>query len=132
MELGQDICDFNNTLGKSDQEISIELCGLILNVLPDAEGRVWHGSPVWFLDGNPIVGYSLKKSGLELLFWSGRSFSDSTLKPIGKFQAAAMSISSPNGLDNVRISNFLLKAKLIQWNYKNLPKTRSLLKLGDW
>lgn len=32
------------------------------------------GAPVWFLDGNLIVGYDILKDGVRLLFWSGLSF----------------------------------------------------------
>ena len=41
---------------------------------PHAENKIWHAHPVWFLDGNPVVGYSKQKVGVVLLFWSGQSF----------------------------------------------------------
>jgi hypothetical protein len=132
MNLGQDVTTYNNNLEKPDQEIAIELCSLILKILPEAVGKVWHGSPVWFLDGNPIVGYTRKKSGMELLFWSGQSFASEALKPMGKFKAAALSIPSLEELSSSTITQCLLEAKLIQWDYKNLPKSRSLAKLGDF
>jgi hypothetical protein len=33
--------------------------------LIEAENKIWHAHPVWFLDGNPIVGYSKLKRWLE-------------------------------------------------------------------
>lgn len=44
--------------------------------------------PVWFLDGNPVVGYSKLKDSVRLLFWSGQSFRSTGLEPEGKFKAA--------------------------------------------
>jgi hypothetical protein len=132
MNLVLDITSYNDSLATADREIAIELCSLILKTLPDAEGKVWHGSPVWFLDGNPIVGYTRKKSGMELLFWSGQSFESKALKPMGNFKAAALSIPSLEGLNSATITQCLLEAKLIQWDYKNLPKARTLAKFGDF
>jgi hypothetical protein len=51
-----------------------QLAELISNFLPEAEGKIWHAHPVWFLEGNPIVGYSKQKPGIRLLFWSGKDF----------------------------------------------------------
>lgn len=46
------------------------LAGQIDRHLPEAENKVWHAHPVWFLDVNPIVGYSKLKDCARLLFWS--------------------------------------------------------------
>ena len=87
-----DIQDYNAGLPPSEQEICDSLASQIAKLLPDAVGKVWHGHPVWFLRANPVVGYSLKKSGVELLFWSGQSFSEPGLDPVGKFKAAGISV----------------------------------------
>ena len=132
MNSPSDIAAFNDKLGKPEQSIALELCALILKNLPAAEGKVWHGHPVWFIDGNPIVGYSLKKSGIEMLFWSGQSFKSAALRAIGKFKAAALSIPNEESLDAKLITSLLEEAKVIQWDYANLPKKRELEKLGDF
>ena len=56
--------------------------------LPDAEQKIWHAHPVWFLNGNPIVGYSKLKECVRLLFWSGQSFDEPGLQKEGSFKAA--------------------------------------------
>ena len=127
-----DIAAYNEKLGQPEQSIALELCALISKNLPAAEGKVWHGHPVWFIDGNPIVGYSLKKSGIEMLFWSGQSFRADALRAIGKFKAAALSIPNQVALDPKLITALLSEAKTIQWDYANLPKKRELEKLGDF
>ena len=53
--------------------------------LPEAESRMWHAHPVWFIDGNPIAGYGKLKDSVRLMFWSGQSFETPGLKPEGKF-----------------------------------------------
>ena len=127
-----DIEKYNKALGKAEREIAAELCARIAKTLPKADGKVWHGHPVWFIDGNPVVGYSLKKSGIEVLFWSGQSFESSALRPIGKFKAAGMSVPSLEQLDTKELTACLKSAKTIQWDYENLPKKRKLEKLTDF
>ena len=132
MNLASDIAAYNEKLGEQERDIALDLCAIISKNLPDAEGKVWHGHPVWFIDGNPIVGYSLKKSGIEMLFWSGQSFKSDALRALGKFKAAALSIPNKEALDAKLIAALLEEAKVIQWDYANLPKKRELEKIGDF
>ena len=127
-----DIEKYNKALGKAEREIAAELCARIAKTLPKADGKVWHGHPVWFIDGNPVVGYSLKKSGIEVLFWSGQSFDSPALRPVGKFKPAGMSVPSLEQLDTKELTACLKSAKTIQWDYANLPKKRKLEKLTDF
>ena len=62
----------------------------INKVLPEEQSKIWHAHPVWFLEGNPIIGYSKLKDCVRLLFWSGQSFNEERLSPEGSFKAAAM------------------------------------------
>ena len=45
----------------ADRRICEALAHAIERHLPEADDRVWRGHPVWFLDGNPIVGYAKLK-----------------------------------------------------------------------
>src|SRR5690606_24789248 len=56
-----DIQAYNDALGQTDREVADLLARTIAAHLPDAEEKVWHGHPVWFLDGNPTVGYGRLK-----------------------------------------------------------------------
>lgn len=127
-----DIEKYNKALNKAERDIAAELLSRIKKNLPKADGKVWHGHPVWFIDGNPVVGYSLKKSGIEVLFWSGQSFDSPALRPVGKFKAAGMSVPSLEQLDTKELTACLKSAKTIQWDYENLPKKRKLEKLTDF
>lgn len=129
MTYGQDVIDYNLKLAPEQRESAEALCQSIERGLPKAEGKVWHGHPVWFLEGNPIVGYSLKKSGLEVLFWSGQSFKTAGLRAIGKFKAAALPVPSDSGQVAGILDPYLKEAELIQWDYANLPKKRELEEL---
>ncbi|MEY4554216.1 MAG: hypothetical protein RL197_643 [Actinomycetota bacterium] len=121
------IDEYNEQLSPESRPLAEALCKLLAKQVPQAESKVWHGHPVWFIAGNPVFGYSLKKAGLEVLFWSGQSFKKSGLRPIGKFQAAGCKVE---GLGDVEgLANWLQEAIKIQWDYQNLPKTRSLSKL---
>ena len=66
MVYGRDIPEYNKALVKAQRDIAEQLCLIFEKHLTKAEAKVWHGHPVWFIDGNPIVGYSLKKSGIEV------------------------------------------------------------------
>lgn len=127
-----EVANYNKKLGKSERAITEELFRLICKALPKADPKVWHGHPVWFIDGNPVVGYSLKKSGIEVLFWSGQSFNSPELRPVGKFKAAALNVPSLDELDTKTLNACLKNAKTIQWDYANLPKKKKLEKLTDF
>lgn len=99
----------------------------ISGCLRDADGKIWHAHPVWFLDGNPIVGYSKLKDGVRLLFWSGQSFSTPGLAPQGKFKSAEKRYSSISDIDRDVLRRWLLEARSIQWDYKNIVKNRGRL-----
>jgi hypothetical protein len=95
--------------------------------LPHAECKVWHGSPVWFLEGNPVAGYAVLKNCVQLLFWSGQSFDEPKLKVEGKFKAAEARYTSPAEVNLDDVDRWLQKAEAIQWDYKNIVKRRGVL-----
>jgi hypothetical protein len=109
-----------------------QICDLlevsINNGLNGSESKVWHGSPVWFIEGNPIVAYSVTKNGrVSLMFFSGQSFEESELKPEGKFKAAEIFYADVKGIKVSHLKRWLKKSKEIQWDYKNIVKKRGLL-----
>jgi hypothetical protein len=124
----QDILDYNNKLADSDKAICEILAKTITENLSEAQDRVWHGHPVWFLDGNPVVGYSKLKNCVRLLFWSGVSFDEVNLKPgSGKFKDASMSYTEEDQIVIDDLKRWLEKARNIQWDYKNIVKRKGVL-----
>ncbi len=96
--------------------------------LPEAENKVWHGHPVWFLEGNPIVGFSLEKRGLRLMFWSGADFEEpALLSGTGKFKDASIFYQPSDAIDVVKLQEWLEKSKNVQWDYKNIVKNKGEL-----
>ncbi len=79
--------------------------------LPAATSKVWHGSPVWFIDVNPVVGYSVNKSAVSLMFWNGQSLDEPRLQPVGKFCAAQALFVDANEVDPKVVRRWLKKAK---------------------
>ena len=132
MATSKEITSYNKALDKASRDICVVLAEIIDETLTKAESKVWHGAPVWFLDGNPIVGYSKKKAGVELLFWSGQSFDEEQLKPVGKYMAAGYVFASKNEVSKSVIERWIQKSRKIQWDYANLPKNRQLLKLTEF
>jgi len=112
---------------ENDKAICNKLKQLIDDNLPDATSKIWHGAPVWFIDGNPIVGYWVRKHDVRLLFWSGQSFEELDLLPEGSFKAAETRYTNVKQIDEEAIKRWLEKAKTIQWDYKNLVRRRGIL-----
>lgn len=91
--------------------------------------KIWHGSPVWFLDGNPVVAYSKQKKGIKLLFWSGESFEDNRLiGGSGKFKDAGIFFNSTSEVNITDLQRWLKQCQSIQWDYKNIVKRKGELK----
>ncbi len=122
-----EIQSYNDALAESDKVICNFLCNAIIEQLPDAEYKIWHAHPVWFLDGNPIVGYHKLKDSVRLLFWSGQSFEEENLKPEGKFKAAEIRFTSVEQIDKSDVIRWLQKSTSFQWDYKNIVKRKGKL-----
>lgn len=125
--MNQDIEAYNNLQSDTDKEICNALYHFINENLPSTESKIWHAHPVWFLDGNPIVGYSKLKKDVRLLFWSGQSFDEEKLINEGSFKAAEMHYTAIDQINKEDLKRWLEKAKDIQWDYKNLVKRKGIL-----
>ena len=123
----KEIQNYHNVQEPEDKEICHLLYQEISQHLPDAENKIWHAHPVWFLEGNPIVGYSKLKNSIRLLFWSGQSFDETMLHNEGKFKAAEIRYTSVDEVNTKDLKRWLEKAKTIQWDYKNLVKRKGVL-----
>lgn len=123
-----DIIQYNNKQTPADKEICTALAILIDASLK--ESKIWHAHPVWFIDGNPIAGYSKQKPGIRLMFWSGADFEEEQLiAGTGKFKDASVFYSSASQINEKEIKRWLKKSKSIQWDYKNLVKRKGKLEL---
>jgi len=121
------ILAYNQALTESDKAIADLLAQVIVDCLPKAEYKIWHAHPVWFLEGNPIVGYSKLKNCMRLLFWSGQSFEEDILQNAGSFKAAEMRFTAPDQIQIRDLKRLLRKVELIQLDYKNIVKRKGKL-----
>lgn len=122
-----EITAYNSAQVASDREICELLATTINKHLPATESKIWHAHPVWFIDGNPIVGYSKLKDSVRLLFWSGQSFDEPHLKAEGTFKAAEARYTHVSQVHLADLQRWLQKAAKIQWDYKNIVKRRGVL-----
>lgn len=130
--MGSDIEKYHDGLSAEDRVICEALATTISQQLPEAESKVWHGHPVWFLDGNPVVGYHRLKPGLRVLFWSGQSFPTPGLTPNGSFKAADFQPKSVDELATLPLAAWLEECRAVQWDYKNIMKNKGLVKLTSF
>lgn len=124
--MNKDIVVYNNNQVETHKAICDILAKEIdKNLNHQTENKIWHGHPVWFIDGNPIVGYSKLKAGIRLMFWSGVSFSEPSLTSgTGKFKDASITYTSPDQINIDDLKRWLEKSTKIQWDYKNIVKRR--------
>lgn len=123
-----EIVTFNETQEPDHMKVCDFLSQEIDKHLPDAESKIWHGHPVWFLDGNPIVGYSKQKPGIRLMFWSGADFEEPGLNVLGrKFKDASVFYNDISEIQKGDLKRWLGKSNTIQWDYKNLIKRKGRL-----
>ena len=126
--MNTEIQNYNQQFSSDDREIVEKLVKIINENLPEAENKIWHSHPVWFLEGNPIVGYSKQKAGIRLMFWSGKSFEEEKLNILGgKFQDASIFFNSEEEINENDLKNWLQKSREIQWDYKNIVKRKGQL-----
>ncbi|HCS21472.1 MAG TPA: hypothetical protein DIW47_13090 [Bacteroidetes bacterium] len=126
--MNKDIQAYTDAQSPEDKSICDLLAQHISRNLPATENKIWHAHPVWFLDGNPIVGYSKQKAGIRLMFWSGADFEEEKLNVIGgKFKDASIFYNSVSEIDTDDLKRWLEKARDIQWDYKNLVKRKGVL-----
>ena len=124
----EEIKSYNNQQTAMDKEICDLLASTIGSELTEAESKIWHAHPVWFLDNNPTVGYSKQKNGIRLMFWSGADFNEVNLNIKGKkFKDASKFYNNKSELETNDLIGWLKKSREIQWDYKNLVKRKGKL-----
>ena len=98
--------------------------------LPKAIAKIWHGSPVWFLGENPVVGYNVtSKKGVNLLFWNGQSFGEPALQPAGKVRAAQIQFTDVSQIDPKALRRWLKSAGTDIWNYHGYFRSQRTLQM---
>lgn len=126
--MNTEIKTYNENQELEDREICNLLTLIIDREIPNAESKIWHGHPVWFLEGNPIVGYSKQKKGLRLMFWSGADFDEEDLIVVGeKFKDASIFYNFATEIEEEKLKRWLKKSIEIQWDYKNIVKRKGRL-----
>ncbi len=124
----KDILAYNCQQNANDKTLLDLLLQEISINLPNADNKMWHGHPVWFLDGNPIVGYNIEKRGKRLMFWSGASFDENGLNIRGeKFKDASVFYATVSDINTKDLKGWLKKSEAIQWDYKNIVKRKGVL-----
>lgn len=126
--MNKNIKAYNNSQSAGDKKICDLLAKEINSNLPEAEDKIWHAHPVWFLDSNPVAGYSKQKAGIRLMFWSGADFKEEILQPgTGKFKDASVFYISAEEINIKDLKRWCKKARDIQWDYKNIVKRKGVL-----
>lgn len=128
LHMNSDIQTYNDKQMPEHKAICDLLAREISTQLSEAENKIWHAHPVWFLEGNPIVGYSKQKAGIRLMFWSGADFEEENLQVKGsKFKDASVFYNLVSEIETNDLKRWLEKSRDIQWDYKNIVKRKGVL-----
>ena len=127
LSMNTDIQAYNARQADEEKKLCDLLATHITSHFPAAEQKIWHGAPVWFLEGNPIVGYNVLKNCVRLLFWSGQSFEEAELQNEGSFKAAEVRYTHVDQVNTADLERWLTKSEQIQWDYKHIVKRRGRL-----
>ena len=119
---------YNASLPQGFNSIVKLLSAEISENLPKAESKIWHGHPVWFLDDNPIVGYSKLKDCIRLLFWSGQLFEEPGLQAEGNFKAAAARYTTPDQINVKNLKRWLQNQKTFNGIIRTLSSVKACWK----
>ena len=125
--MNKEVQSYNEAQTGENRVICDILAREIDRTLPEAENKIWHAHPVWFLDGNPVAGYSKLKDCIRLLFWSGQSFDEPSLQTEGSFKAAEIRYTNADQINADDLKRWLEKSREIQWDYKNIVKRKGRL-----
>ena len=126
--MNKEIKAYIDNQSPEDRDICNQLVTIIDKELTEATSKIWHAHPVWFLDGNPIVGFSKQKAGWRLMFWSGADFEESELNIRGeKFKDASIFYHNVSEIKATDVKRWLKKSRDIQWDYKNIVKRKGQL-----
>ena len=126
--MNPEIAEYNEKQDPDHREVCNLLAQEIDDNLPGAESKIWHAHPVWFLDGNPTVGYSKQKQGIRLMFWSGADFGEVGLDVRGeKFKDASIFLNHVSEVSISDLRRWVKKGIAVQWDYKNVAKRKGRL-----
>lgn len=126
--MNTEIQNYHQQFEAEHAQICTTLATIITANLAQSESKIWHGHPVWFLDGNPIVGYSKQKPGIRLMFWSGADFAEADLiVRAGKFKDASIFYNQASEIQQEDLKRWLEKSVAIQWDYKHIVKRKGVL-----
>src|SRR5262245_500454 len=127
---GVEVIDgYTKAQSPKDSAICRALRSEIDAALPKATSKIWHGSPVWFIGENPVVGYNVTPTHVNLLFWSGQSFDEPALKAAGKFAAAQTQFTDVSQIETTALRRWLKKASTDIFDYHgHFARQRALQK----
>ena len=115
--LSREIWNYNENQSNDDGSVCHCLAIEISNELQEAECKIWRSHPVWFIDGNPIAGYSEQRRGVRLMFWSGADLDDQDLNVRGKrFKDASIFYSTGKEINTDSLKRWLRVSRVIQWD----------------
>lgn len=109
--LPEPIAAYIAKLEPPQRDLTAALCTLVAAELPDGEGVVWHGHPVWRLGGAPVVLVKAYPRHVTLGFWRGQEIAEPTGRLVpGARGMASIRLHGRDELDRATFAAWLREA----------------------
>jgi hypothetical protein len=102
------IAEYVATIDRPLREVADAVRAVVDAELPEAEGVVWHGHPVWRVGGEPAVLLKAHPNHVTFGFWRGQALADPSgrLEP-GTGEMASVKLRALEEVDRERFADWL-------------------------
>ena len=103
------IDEYNSTLPEGLAPIGEQLTRLLDEALPEADGLIWHGHPVWMSGRSPVAAFKAHGSHVTFMLWAGQSITDRSgrLEASGSATMTNLKLRTTDDIDEPLFINWL-------------------------
>jgi hypothetical protein len=105
-----DIDAYLDGLDPAQREIADALVPVLEESATDAVGQVWHGHPVWLIDGTPVAGFKAYPRYVTFMIWGGHLIADESGRLERGARMGTVKLSSVDEVDAELFSQWLQQA----------------------
>ena len=107
------IDEYVESMSETLRPVGEKLTQVLDGSLPEADGFIWHGHPVWMIGDSPIAAFKAHATHVTFMIWKGQLLTDRSglLQPAGSSDMANLKVSSIDEVDENVYANWLHQAQ---------------------
>ncbi|HZK35581.1 MAG TPA: DUF1801 domain-containing protein [Aeromicrobium sp.] len=107
------IGEYVESMSETLRPVGEKLTQVLDGSLPEADGFIWHGHPVWMVGDSPIAAFKAHSAHVTFMIWKGQLLTDRSglLQPAGSSEMANLKVSSVDEVDENVFANWLHQAQ---------------------